>query len=114
MSQPQSGRESIQKLDLNAALGIASVPLDTSKAGTYKYTFHSIADSNYYADKHQPQILLSQVVRSRPTATFANVGKVYSYCATNDSGDDTIPIILAGKPPFALDLDIQYSGSAVP
>jgi nucleoporin POM152 len=98
-------------------MGVATVQLDTSKAGTYQYKFLDIADANYDADsKHKSSLVLSQKVNPRPSARFTNPGKTYSYCSA-DEIDDTasqIPLTFTGVAPFDLEVDIKYSGSVSP
>jgi nucleoporin POM152 len=112
------GSKSLRKRELSAALGVATVPLDTSKAGTYQYKFLDIADANYDAHaKHRSSLMVSQRVNPRPSARFTNPGKIYSYCSADDNDDSAaglIPITISGVAPFDLEVDIKYSGSVSP
>jgi nucleoporin POM152 len=105
----------MRRKELNAALGTASIQLDTGKAGKYEYRFLEIADNNYNPDaKHQSGLVLQQTVNARPSARFTKPGSTYSYCATESSDEEFIPITFTGMPPFNLDVDLKYSGSASP
>jgi nucleoporin POM152 len=110
-AKPNQGPKSVRKRDITAALPKASIRLDTEKAGEYTYKFLELADANY-DPKTQSPIILTQRVNSRPTARFATPGKVYNFCATSAAGEDIIPVILEGVPPFQLEIDVKHSGSA--
>jgi nucleoporin POM152 len=110
-AKPNQGQKSVRKRDITAALPKASIRLDTEKAGDYTYKFVELADANYDS-KSQSPIVLTQRVNSRPTARFANPGKVYNFCAASVEGEDIIPLVLEGVPPFTVDFDIKHSGSA--
>lgn len=88
------------ELKLTAGLGVASVRLESTLAGTYKYKFNNIAD-NLYGDPRdrniKSPIVLEQLVHPRPTTSFANPNKVYKYCLDSAAGEDSIiPIYLQG------------------
>jgi nucleoporin POM152 len=107
--------KSLRKRELNAALGIASIPLDTSKSGQYEYKFIDVSDANYNPhQKSRSNIIVQQQVNPRPTARFTTPGKVYSYCTSETADDSVIPITFTGVPPFDLDVDLRYAGSVAP
>lgn len=110
-AKPNQGQKSVRKRDITAALPKASIRLDTEKAGEYTYKFLELADANY-DPKTQSPIVLTQRVNSRPTARFGAPGKVYNFCALNVPGDDVIPVVLEGVPPFYLEVDVKHAGSA--
>lgn len=106
-------RRSIEQTpqQLRAGLGVATVRLETSRAGLYRYTFMRIADGLY--DNPRESMLkhpfdLQQTVHSRPTTSFANPNKVYKYCLDAGAGDDIIPIQLHGIAPFSLTINIKH------
>lgn len=107
--------KSLRKRELNAALGIASIQLDTGKAGQYEYKFVDVSDANYNPHaRSRSNIVLQQQVNPRPTARFTNPGKVYSYCTSEGADDSFIQITFTGVPPFDLDVDLRFSGSIAP
>lgn len=96
---------------LRAGLGVATVRLETSRAGLYQYKFKSLADGLY--DNPRESLLknpftLEQTVHSRPTTNFANPSKVYKYCLDAGAGDDIIPIQLHGIAPFSLTINVKH------
>lgn len=96
---------------LRAGLGVATVRLETNRAGLYHYKFMRIADGLY--DNPRESLLknpytLEQTVHSRPTTGFINPSKVYKYCLDAGAGDDIIPIQLHGIPPFSLTINIKH------
>jgi nucleoporin POM152 len=121
-SQPMKGATSISnKTPITAAIGSASIQMDTSKAGEYLYTFKEISDDRYGPSKqHFTPLTVSQKVHPLPSAKFTNPGKTYAYC--KDSSPDptslqdpsTIPITLTGTPPFSLEISLTHHGSPRP
>lgn len=112
---PEHGPKFVRRKELNAALGAASIQLETTKAGVYEYKFTELSDTNYdHASKKFTPISLTQRVNPRPSAQFAHPGKTYSFCTVQDSGEDVIPITLTGVPPFHLEVEIRHSGTAKP
>ncbi|GME38840.1 nucleoporin pom152 [Neofusicoccum parvum] len=98
---------------INAALNIASVSMDTSRPGVHQYKFTELADNNY---NHNPrtfqQLKVEQLVNPRPSAKFKNPGKTYSYCNSEEDGEEVIPIEFTGLPPFHLEVDLKHAGSS--
>ncbi|KAL7272728.1 hypothetical protein RUND412_004444 [Rhizina undulata] len=114
--KPKNGQDSRRALEpsvhkLTAGLGVATVRLETSKAGLYQYKFARISDG-LYDDPRESKLLnpllLEQTVHPRPATSFANPTKVYKYCLDAGAGDDLIPIKLEGVPPFSLLLNIKH------
>ncbi|KAI0893186.1 hypothetical protein F4806DRAFT_212558 [Annulohypoxylon nitens] len=110
--KPKSGGVSITRKDFDAALGKASISLDTAKAGLYTYTFSGLSD-NLYNDKRQSEPLtLEQTVNAKPTASFVKPGQTFKMCMDDLEPKETIPIKLEGKAPFYLEVEIkQYSAN---
>jgi nucleoporin POM152 len=112
---PVKGQKSLRKKELNAALGAASIQLETQKSGEYTYKFIELSDSNYdHATRRFTPLTLTQRVNSRPEARFTHPGKTYSFCTVADSGEETIPITLTGIPPFHLEVEIRHGGVSRP
>ena len=112
---PEAGRGYTRSRSLPAALGVASIQLETSKAGQYEYKFTKLTDANYqhYAKRFSP-ILLQQKVNSRPTARFKNPGRTYAYCTVEGHSEEFIPVVLSGQPPFYLEVEMKQSGNNKP
>lgn len=113
--KPKSGTVAPKTKDLRAALNVASLRMETNQAGTYEYTFNKLGDSNY---DHTPgrfsPLTVKQTVNPRPTAAFQKPGKTYSFCAQEADGDELIPVLLDGTPPFKLEVELKHIGSMKP
>ncbi|KAH7558006.1 hypothetical protein BM1_05278 [Bipolaris maydis] len=106
---------SVSEKDLHTAGGFASIRSETSKAGTYEYTFLKLADSRYdHSKKHFSPVTIQQTVHSRPSARFDKPGKTYSYCSRESEGEEVIPITLEGIAPFYLEVEIKHQGTPKP
>ncbi|EUC40932.1 hypothetical protein COCMIDRAFT_9281 [Bipolaris oryzae ATCC 44560] len=106
---------SVSEKDLHTAGGFASIRSETSKAGTYEYTFLKLADSRYdHSKKHFSPVTIQQTVHSRPSARFDKPGKTYSYCSRESEGEEVIPITLEGVAPFYLEVEIKHQGTPKP
>jgi nucleoporin POM152 len=113
--KPDEGQKSLKSKKLNVAFGVATIPLDTAKAGLYEYRFQDVSDANYDADsRKKSSTILQQRVRSRPSAKFGTPGHTYSFCTTEGTSDEVVPIKFVGTPPFSIDIDIRHSSSASP
>ncbi|OQO12488.1 hypothetical protein B0A48_03130 [Cryoendolithus antarcticus] len=113
--KPLRGTVAPKNKDLRAALNVASLRLDTAQAGTYNYEFEKLGDSNYdHSARHFTPLTLRQTVHPKPTASFKNPGKTYSFCSTESAGEEVIPISLTGSPPFTLEVEIKHLGSIKP
>ena len=113
--KPEHGSSSIQNKEFEAALGSATISMDTGKAGTYEYEFSELSDGLYdhEAKKFSP-LVLSQKVNRKPSAHFFKPGQSYKYCKEELAGDEVIPIKLEGVPPFNLEIDIKHQSSSRP
>ncbi|RYN59980.1 Nucleoporin [Alternaria tenuissima] len=106
---------SVSEKDLHTVGGLASIRSETSKAGTYEYTFLKLADARYdHSKKHFSPITIQQQVYSRPGARFDKPGKTYSYCSRESEGEEVIPITLEGVAPFYLEVEIKHQGTPKP
>lgn len=105
----QRGSPSSISRSINAGIHAATIRMETSNAGSYKYEFSKLGDYSYNhdAEKFRP-ITLKQEVCSRPSARFASAGKTYRYCKEEQPGNEFVPIILEGEPPFDLELEIKH------
>lgn len=95
----------------------ASLVLEKSKPGLYKYKFTGISD-DIYEQKDINRfgfgtILVEQTVNPRPTVSFAERGKTYKICFNNDgkSGNEGIPLTLNGKAPFSVSYNIYHEST---
>lgn len=115
LSEYRKGVGSVRKVDISAALGSVSIPMDTSKAGTYLYSFTELGDNLYSHDPkaHHP-LFVRQVVNPRPSARFESPGRSYGYCKEDASGEELVPIVLDGVPPFSLEISIKHHNSVKP
>ncbi|KAI9868441.1 MAG: hypothetical protein M1813_005885 [Trichoglossum hirsutum] len=104
----ERGAVSLTNKELKPGLGVASIRMETSRAGQYEYKFYELGDYLYDHDgsKHSP-LVLQQLVNSRPSARFKDIGRTYNYCKDEESGGEVIPIILEGIPPFYLEISIK-------
>ncbi|CAN9115516.1 unnamed protein product [Alternaria alternata] len=106
---------SVSEKDLHTVGGLASIRSETSKAGTYEYTFLKLADARYdHSKKHFSPVTIQQQVYSRPGARFDKPGKTYSYCSRESEGEEVIPITLEGVAPFYLEVEIKHQGTPKP
>jgi nucleoporin POM152 len=109
------------KPPITAAIGSASIQMDTSKAGEYTYTFKELSDDRYsHSKQHFTPLIVSQKVHPLPSAKFATPGKTYGYCKNSPPDDSSssdaelIHITLEGAPPFSLEIGITHHGSVRP
>lgn len=101
--------------EFEAALGVATISMDTSKAGTYEYKFSELSDALYDHDaKKFTPLVLEQKVNRKPSAHFIKPGQSYKYCKEELAGDEVIPIRLEGVPPFSLEVDIKHQSNSRP
>ncbi|PGH16086.1 hypothetical protein AJ80_05301 [Polytolypa hystricis UAMH7299] len=113
--KPSNGASSVNAKSLTAALNSASIQMDTSKPGHHTYKFIELGDNLYDFDhrKHGP-IVVTQLVNPRPSARFEFPNHIYGFCKEEGSGDEVIPIILDGIPPFSLEIGIKHHSSSKP
>ena len=113
--RPEHGAPHSNFREFSAGLGSASVGMETSQTGHYQYIFTELGDQLYDHDRHKFRALkVSQIVHSRPYASFDNNGKTYSYCREEESGDEFIPMTLKGEPPFYLEIAIRHHATTRP
>lgn len=108
------GPPSMIKREIDVALGVVSIALDTTKAGLYTYEFSEISDNFYSHDSRSKPLILQQTVNPKPSAVFSRLGHSYTYCKAEEAGDEVIPITLEGVPPFLLEIDIKHQSSSRP
>ena len=114
--KPKHGSASLVRRQETAGLNAMSVQMESTHAGQYSYKFTGIGDQLYEHDhrKFTPMVV-HQTVRSRPSASFFNKGKTYSYCKdAEQAGHEVIPISLVGTPPFSLEIGIRHHATAKP
>ncbi|KAK7746011.1 hypothetical protein SLS53_002733 [Cytospora paraplurivora] len=100
------------KKSFDAALGKASIQMDTSRAGTYAYQFQALADNLYSDNRKFTPVGLQQKVNPKPAAVFSKPGQTYKSCMADQSGEDPIPIQLSGTAPFFLEVEIKHQSGA--
>ena len=113
--KPDRGSASLSRKKETAGLNSASIRMDTSRAGLYEYKFTEFDDQLYEHDRQKfIPLSVQQRVYSRPSASFTNIGKTYSYCKEEESGDEVIPITLMGTPPFSMEIGIRHHATSKP
>lgn len=112
--KPDRGTGSISNKEFDAALGLATIPMDTSKPGSYEYEFLELSDGLYEHDSKKFTPLVEQKVNRKPSAHFAKPGQSYKYCKEELAGNEVIPIRLEGVPPFYLEVDVKHQSSSRP
>ena len=121
-AKPDGSSKFMRSKKINAALGSASIGLETSKAGFYEYKLIALVDQNYkHEDRHFAPLVVQQRVYPRPSAKFTNPGKTYNFCSVDSkaetgqaSSDELIPITLTGVPPFHVEVEVKNLGTAKP
>lgn len=109
------GSGSIINRELEAALGSATIPLESSKAGRYEYKFLELSDALYDYDGYKSSpVIVEQKVNRKPLAYFIKPGQSYKYCEEELDVDEAIPIKLEGVPPFSLEVDIKHQSNSRP
>ena len=113
--KPDRGSQSMSNKKFSAGLSRHSLRMETSEAGLYEYKFSRLGDSSYSYDprKFSP-LVVQQRVHQSPLASFLEGGRTYKYCKEEDTGSETIPIILDGVAPFQLELEIKHHTAARP
>ena len=114
-SELVKGPAAVSNKQISAAIGSASVQMDTSKAGEYTYTLNELSDDRYGHDRKRFQPLtVRQHVQALPSARFSHPGTTYRYCKNEEGGSQSIPITLEGNPPFSIEIGILHHGSSKP
>ncbi|KAK2610305.1 hypothetical protein N8I77_003751 [Diaporthe amygdali] len=106
------GMSSPHKKTVDAALGKASIQMDTSTPGLYAYQFTGVQDSVYVDNKKLNSVTLHQTVNPRPDASFIKPGQTYKSCMADQDIEETIPIELKGTAPFSLEIEIKHQSGA--
>ena len=113
--KPDHGSHSVSPKKFGAGLNVASLRMETSEAGMYEYKFSKLGDTSY---NHDPQkftpLKVQQLVHSKPSARFTEVGKTYKYCQEEEASDEVVPISMVGLPPFHLELEIKHYAKSKP
>ena len=106
---PLSGSRSSISRSINAGIHAATIRMETAEAGFYDYEFSKLGDYSYNHNAQKFEaVFLRQQVYTRPSARFAAAGKTYKYCKEEQVGDEFVPIILEGRSPFDLELEIKH------
>src|SRR3954464_11398440 len=91
--KPDQGSGVINNKEFDAALGLATIAMDTTKSGTYQYKFSELSDVLYEHDpKKFTPLVIEQKVHRKPAAQFIKPGQSYTYCKEDLDGDEVIPI----------------------
>lgn len=113
--KPEHGAVTPKNKDLRAAVGVASLRMDTSQPGLYEYKFSKLGDANYEDNKKNfTPLTVQQKVNPRPSAAFATPGKTYGFCSVESEGEEVIPVKLVGQPPFELEVEIKHHSTGRP
>jgi nucleoporin POM152 len=113
--KPKRGSASLSRRKETAGLNKASIKMETSQAGSVEYKFTELGDEHYESDRRKFKPLkFLQTIHNRPSATFKDIGKSYSYCKEDEAGDEVIPVLLTGTPPFSLEIGIKRHSTAKP
>ncbi|KAJ9134763.1 Titin [Pleurostoma richardsiae] len=113
--KPAQGQGSISRKDFDAALGKASIQMDTSRAGLYTYNFYSLSDYLYEPKRGSfKPVVLEQRVNAKPSAAFVKPGQSFKYCTSEQDNEDTIPITLKGVAPFYVEIEIKHQSGSSP
>jgi nucleoporin POM152 len=113
--KPERGSAAVSTKQDKFGLHTASLRMDTAKSGVYQYAITELGDRLYNHDrKSAPLLQIQQQVHGRPSASFLNAGRTYNYCKEDAVGDEVIPIILTGAPPFTLEIGIKHLTAASP
>ena len=114
-STPERGTASLSTKEMVAGLGGSFLRMETSQAGLHEYKIVELGDSLYDHDKRRfTPLIVQQRVYSQPSAGFDNIGKIYSYCKEDQTGDEFIPITITGIAPFALEIGIKHYATSRP
>jgi nucleoporin POM152 len=113
--KPKSGPSSVSIKSLTAALNSAFIQMDTSNAGEYSYKFIELSDNLYDFDNiRHTSLTVTQWVNPRPSARFASPNHIYGFCKEEGNGEEVIPVILEGVPPFSLEISVKHHSKSKP
>ena len=112
---PDRSSEWMRQKQETIALHGSSIMMETSEAGRYEYRLSELSDQLYEHDSRRlSPLILQQHIYGRPSAVFADAGKGYNFCKEQASGEEVLPILLSGKPPFSLEMGIRHHSTAKP
>lgn len=107
--KPLYGAMSIKHKSITAALNIASIQMETSRAGHCYYKFFELSDNLYGFDRNKNHpVTVSQRINPQPKAYFESPHYIYRFCKEESPSDNVIPILLDGVPPFLLEIEIKH------
>lgn len=113
-----TGPRNSLKQKFGVATKFASIKLQNSKAGTYRYTFTGVSDGIYSQNDLKrfdfKEFAVKQTVNPLPLAGFVDRGKDYKICVNTDPEDHTVdPIALTftGKAPFSVELTVHHEAT---
>ncbi|OTA96003.1 hypothetical protein M434DRAFT_161378 [Hypoxylon sp. CO27-5] len=112
--KPRTGSGSVARKEFDAALGKAAIPLDTTRAGLYTYTFSGLSDNLYNDKRRSEPLTLEQTVNPKPSASFVKPGQTFKMCMSEEISTETIPIKLEGKAPFYVEVEIKHHAGNLP
>ncbi|RYP11475.1 hypothetical protein DL765_007784 [Monosporascus sp. GIB2] len=113
--KPKSGSGSVARKEFDAALGKATVAMDTSRPGKYSYIFSALSDNLYNSDKRKSrQLVLEQTVNAKPSAAFVKPGQTFKMCMSEQDQEERIPIKLEGVAPFYIEVEIKHHSGNFP
>jgi nucleoporin POM152 len=112
--KPHAGSSSVSNKDFEAAIGVASIIMDTTRPGLYTYEFSRLSDNAYDHDPRSAALIVEQKVNPKPSASFLKPGQSYKYCKEEEAENEIIPVSLQGLPPFYLEIDIKHQSSSRP
>lgn len=113
--KPDQASAFVSRRKETAGLSAASIRTDTTRSGTYEYKFSELEDQLYEHDRRKwKPLYVQQRVHNRPSASFVNAKKTYSYCKEDEAGDEVIPMKLVGKAPFSLEIGIRRHATSRP
>jgi nucleoporin POM152 len=113
--KPKSGPSSVSLKSLTVALNSALIQMDTSKAGEYSYKFIELSDNLYdFDDTKHTSLTVTQWVNPLPSARFASPNHIYGFCKEEGNGEEVIPVILEGVPPFSLEISVKHHSKSKP
>jgi nucleoporin POM152 len=108
------GSSSVRVQNLRNVHNKVTIEMDASQAGDYVYKFKRLADSLYDYESKNPYLTVTQKVNQLPSARFEAPGHIYGFCKEESDGDESIPIILEGVPPFSLEVMIKHHSNLKP
>lgn len=104
--------------EFTAGLGVASIDMETSTPGDVEYRFTELADRHYGQEKRQKMkrdlLVVKQRVHAKPSAAFGTPGRTYKLCKEEEEGEEVIPLVFSGVPPFYLEIGIKHHSQPQP